>query len=117
MLKRADDAVLALPLYTSAVEGSRSGKRKKKTELQKTMIKDLKVYDKAIEQLEAAVKRKDGKKASAALADMRSSLKEYRELAQIDGEDGGVINLPLGNAEEVRKERAVAPLPQPIPAH
>lgn len=117
VLKRADDAVLALPLYTSAVEGSRSGKRKKKTELQKTMIKDLKVYDKAIEQLEAAVKRKDGKKASAALADMRSSLKEYRELAQIDGEDGGVINLPLGNAEEVRKERAVAPLPQPIPAH
>merc|ERR1719353_518692 len=44
--RRADDAVTALPLYTNAVEGSRSTKRKKKSDTQKQMTKDLKSYTK-----------------------------------------------------------------------
>merc|ERR1719191_1571016 len=42
--RRADDATTALPLYTNAVEGSRSGKRKKKTDTQKEMTANLKIY-------------------------------------------------------------------------
>lgn len=34
---RMDDATTAMPLYTNAVEGSRSGKRKRKTDLQKEL--------------------------------------------------------------------------------
>merc|ERR1719191_1197479 len=44
--RRGDDAVTALPLYTNAVEGSRSTKRKKKSDAQKQMTKDLKAYSK-----------------------------------------------------------------------
>merc|ERR1719326_1975857 len=46
--RRGDDAVTALPLYTNAVEGSRSGKRKKKSDTQKQMLGSLKVYTKAM---------------------------------------------------------------------
>jgi len=113
VIRRADDAVTALPLYTNAVEGSRSTKRKTKTPAQKTMIKDLKAYDVAIKELEAAVNKKDQKKALVAIKDCRVALKEYRELAQIDGEDGGVIQLPLGNAEE--SGHAGAPLGYVVP--
>ena len=112
--RRLDDASTALPLYTNAVEGSRSGKRKKKTDAQKAMIKDLKEYNKAIEELMAATNKKNTPKATAALAKARDNLLEYRQIAMIDGEDGGVISLPLGNAEEAG--HAGAPLGYVVPA-
>ena len=112
--ERLDDATTALPLYTNAVEGSRSGKRKKKTPAQKQMLADLKVYKQSVEELEAAAKKKDKKKAQVALKSARESLLSYRQIAQIDKEDGGVIQLPLGNAEEAG--HAGAPLGYVIPA-
>jgi len=114
VIRRADDATTALPLYNNAVEGSRSGKLKKKTDAQKQMLSDLKVYKASIVDLEKAVAKKDQKKAKAALVDARSSLLSYRQIAQIDGEDGGVITLPLGNAEEAG--HAGAPLGYVVPA-
>ena len=101
VVRRLDDATTALPLYTNAVEGSRSTKRKKKSDTQKQMTKDLKAYTAAIEQLQKAAQKKDRTKASKAIAEARENLLDYRVLAKIDGEDGGVIQMPLGNAEEV----------------
>lgn len=112
--RRADDATTALPLYTNAVEGSRSGKRKKKSATQKQMITDLGVYGKALEDLQKATTRKDAAKAEAAIERARTSLLSYRQLAKIDSEDGGVIGLPLGNAEE--SGHAGAPLGYVVPA-
>lgn len=114
VVRRMDDATTALPLYTNAVEGSRSGKRKKKTDAQKAMIKDLKAYTTAVADLDAAVKKKNLVKARAALAVARPNLLEYRQIAQIDGEDGGVIAMPLGNAEEAGHNGA--PLGYVVPA-
>jgi len=112
--RRADDATTALPLYTNAVEGSRSTKRKKKSDAQKQMTADLKQYNKAIEDLQKAIDRKDKTKTAKAIADARPALLEYRQLAQIDGEDGGVISMPLGNAEEAGHNGA--PLGYVVPA-
>merc|ERR1719409_171262 len=69
--KRADDAVTALPLYTNAVDGSRSGKRKKKSALQKSMIVDLKGYSTALDDFKVAVAKKNTQKAQASLAAAR----------------------------------------------
>lgn len=113
-LRRADDAITALPLYTNAVEGSRSGKRKKKSDTQKQMTADLKVYKKEIQNLEKAVEQKDKVKALSALETAKKSLLSYRVLAKIDSEDGGVVNIPMGNAEEAG--HAGAPLGYVIPA-
>ena len=114
VVRRADDAITALPLYTNAVEGSRSGKRKKKTDTQKEMITNLKAYDKDIADLTKAVEKKDKTKALALLEPARQHLLRYRQLAKIDTEDGGVIELPLGNAQEAG--HAGAPLGYVIPA-
>jgi len=114
VVRRADDAITALPLYTNAVEGSRSGKRKKKTDSQKQMLSDLKVYKEGIGELEKAVAKKDVKKANAALAKATPALLSYRQIAKIDAEDGGVVQIPLGNAEEAG--HAGAPLGYVIPA-
>ena len=117
VVRRADDAITALPLYTNAVEGSRSGKRKKKTDNQKEMISDLKVYKLAIADLEKAVSKKDRPKSLTALKEARASLLSYRTIAQIDGEDGGVIQMPLGNAQEVcrrSRRRFIAAAPPPL---
>ena len=103
VVTRADDAITALPLYTNAVEGSRSGKRKKKTDAQKQMLSDLTIYKTEIGNLEKAVKKKDLPKAKASLAKARESLLSYRQIARIDAEDGGCVQIPLGNAEEVRQ--------------
>ena len=43
--ERADDSTTCLPLYTSAVEGSRSTKRKKKSDAQKELAKLYKEYN------------------------------------------------------------------------
>merc|ERR1719353_374531 len=83
---RADDAITALPLYTNAVEGSRSGKRKKKSDTQKQMLAALKVYTKSMADLEPAVEKKNKEKTAALLATARASLLEYRQLAKIDAE-------------------------------
>ena len=114
VVRRADDATTALPLYASAVEGQRSTKRKKKSDAQKAMIKDQTAYTKAVETLSQATQKKDVAKAKKALAEARDNLLEYRQLAQIDSEDGGVITLPLGNAEEAG--HAGAPLGYVVPA-
>jgi len=114
VVRRADDAITALPLYTNAVEGSRSGKRKKKSDAQKQMTKDLKTYDVAVAELQKAVDKKDKAKATKAIAEAREPLLSYRQLAQIDGEDGGVIQMPLGNAEEAGHNGA--PLGYVVPA-
>ena len=98
VVRRVDDATTALPLYTNAVEGSRSTKRKKKSPAQKQMIVDLKDYNKAIEDLQKAVDKKDVAKARKAIAEVRAPLLSYRQLAQIDGEDGGMI-VPENTAE------------------
>ena len=45
--ERLDDASSAMPLYTNAVEGSRSSKRKKKSPAQKQMIAATATYKKA----------------------------------------------------------------------
>jgi len=111
--ERLDDAVTAMPLYTSAVEGSRSTKRKKKSDAQKEMKGCLVVYKEGLDSLESAIKRKDSKKAAKALEMTTSSLQKYRELAQIDTEDGGVIELPVGNADEAG--HAGAPLGYVVP--
>jgi len=78
------------------------------------MIVDLKDYNKAIEDLQKAVDKKDVAKARKAIAEVRAPLLSYRQLAQIDGEDGGVIQMPLGNAEEAG--HAGAPLGYVVPA-
>ena len=113
-VRRADDAITCLPLYTNAVEGSRSGKRKKKSDTQKAMTADLKVYKVAIADLDKAVQKKDREAGFKALKEARASLLDYRVLAKIDAEDGGVIQLPLGNAEEAG--HAGAPLGYVVPA-
>jgi len=114
VVRRADDAITALPLYTNAVEGSRSTKRKKKSDEQKQMQSDLKVYKAAIGDLEKAVAAKNRPKSAKALKEARVSLLSYRQMAQIDTEDGGVIQMPLGNAQEAG--HAGAPLGYVVPA-
>jgi len=78
------------------------------------MIVDLKGYSTALDDLKVAVAKKNTQKAQASLAAARESLLAYRTKAQIDSEDGGVISLPLGNAEE--SGHAGAPLGYVVPA-
>merc|ERR1719478_1212860 len=82
VLRRADDAITALPLYTNAVEGSRSTKRKKKSDTQKKMTAALKSYTSDLKELEKTVQKKNREKTTALLASARESLMEYRQLAQ-----------------------------------
>jgi hypothetical protein len=112
--RRLDDTTTALPLYTSAVEGSRSTKRKKKSDAQKQLMKDQKTYSAAVEDLKKAIDRKNVKKTGDALAVIKDSLGEYRQIAQIDKEDGGVISLPEGNPQEAG--HGGAPLGYVVPA-
>lgn len=112
--RRLDDSTTAMPLYTNAVEGSRSGKRKKKTDTQKAMKSDVAVYTDACKDLLVAIDKKDAKKASAALDKAKTSLLDYRQYAQIDTPDGGVIELPTGNAFEAG--HGGAPLGYVVPA-
>lgn len=65
--ERLDDATTALPLYTNAVEGSRSGKRKKKTDAQKELIKATDDYKTAVADLKVAIDKKNTKKVNDAL--------------------------------------------------
>ena len=60
------------------------------------------------------MEKKDKAKILAALENARGHLLRYRQLAQIDTHDGGVITLPLGNAQEAG--HAGAPLGYVIPA-
>ena len=59
---RVEDAVTAMPLYTSAVEGSRSTKRKKKSDEQKKMMVMQKDYKAAVKEFGQAVAKKDERK-------------------------------------------------------
>merc|ERR1719161_315009 len=65
---RADDSITCLPLYTSAVEGSRSTKRKKKSDAQKELAKVTKEYSSGVAEFKVACDKKDIKKATVALA-------------------------------------------------
>jgi len=111
---RVDDATTALPLYTSSVEGSRSTKRKKKSDAQKKMMVMQKDYKVASKELGVAVEKKDPAAVKEAITHAREVLLVYRQMAQIDGPDGGVVQLPLGNAAEAG--HAGAPLGYVVPA-
>jgi len=112
---RCDDTVTAMPLYTSAVEGSRSTKRKKKSDAQKELMAQQKEYKAACAKLATAVEKKDIKLATKSIDIMKENLRIYREIAQIDGEDGGVIRLPEDEEYE-GAGHAGAPLGYVIPA-
>ena len=102
-----------MPLYTSAVEGSRSTKRKKKSDAQKTMMKAQDNYKTAVADFRTAIDKKDKRKAADALSRTTDSMRIYRQLAQIDTEDGNVIVIPQGNPEEAG--HAGAPLGYVVP--
>ena len=104
----------ALPLYTSAVEGSRSTKRKKKSDAQKTMKAKTLAYKADCKKLEEAIAKKDMKKTQSLIASMREDLSVYRQIAQIDSEDGGVIRLPEDDEYE-GAGHAGAPLGYVVP--
>ncbi len=112
--ERADDSTPCLPLYTSAVEGSRSTKRKKKSDAQKELAKLYKEYNSGVADLKVAIDRKDIKKTTAALGKAHDSLAEYRVIAMIDAEDGGVVELPAGDPQEAG--HGGAPLGYVIPS-
>jgi len=113
--ERCDNTVTAMPLYTSAVEGSRSTKRKKKSDEQKELMKQQKIYKESCAKLEAAIKKKDIKSTEKEILVIRDALKIYREIAQIDKEDGGVIALPEDEEYE-GAGHAGAPLGYVVPA-
>ena len=95
---RMDDATTAMPLFTNAVEGSRSTKRKTKSDTQKAMTAATKAYAEACKMLRAACDRKDPERVLSALAKAKTALGEYRVLAKIDGPDGGMV-VPENTAE------------------
>jgi len=113
--ERLDDTTTALPLYTSAVEGSRSTKRKKKSDAQKQMMAKQKEYKSSCKKLAEAIEAKNIKKVEATIADIREELLIYRQMAQIDTEDGGMIKLPEDEEYE-GAGHAGAPLGYVIPA-
>jgi len=112
--ERADDSITALPLYTSAVEGSRSTKRKKKSDAQKELAKVQKEYAEGVGDFKKAIDKKDAKKATVALAKAHDSLLVYRQIAQIDSPDGGIVSLPEGDPQEAG--HGGAPLGYVVPA-
>ena len=87
-----DDATTAMPLYLNAVEGSRSSKKKKKSDLQKELTKATKDFTAACGQLKIAIDKKDKVNAKKALEKASVSMDIYRVSAKIDGEEGGVLN-------------------------
>jgi len=96
--ERMEDATTAMPLFTSSIEGSRSTKRKKKSDTQKAMAALTESYTKACKELLLSINRQDQERAIAAFAAARESLGEYRRLAKIDSPDGGAI-IPENSAE------------------
>merc|ERR1719316_1372347 len=78
------------------------------------MTVNLKIYTEQVKELTKAVDKNDKVKALAAIQEGRGALLKYRQLAKIDGEDGGVVELPLGNAAEAG--HAGAPLGYVVPA-
>jgi hypothetical protein len=66
-------------------------------------------YKAAVADFGKAIEKKDEKKAKVALDIARSSLLTYRQMARIDTEDGGCIELPLGNAQEVGHAPPLSP--------
>merc|ERR1719313_2840616 len=78
------------------------------------MMVQQKEYKLAVADLGKAIAKKDTAKTKAALEKTRSTLLSYRQMAQIDREDGGCVSLPLGNAQEAG--HAGAPLGYVVPA-
>ena len=60
--ERADDSTTCLPLYTSAVEGSRSTKRKKKSDAQKELAKLYKEYNSGVADLKVAIDKRTSRR-------------------------------------------------------
>ena len=108
--RRHDDA---LPLYTSAVEGRAD---EAQAQVRRAEAADEGPEDvlAAVEDLKKAIDRKNVKKTGDALAVIKDSLGEYRQIAQIDKEDGGVISLAEGNPQEAG--HGGAPLGYVVPA-
>ena len=73
---RMDDTVTALPLYTSSVEGSRSTKRKKKSDEQKIMMKQQKAYKADVVKLKEAIDEKNVKKWPGDITSYKAHLKK-----------------------------------------
>jgi len=92
--RAADDTTTCLPLYTSAIEGSRSTKRKKKSDTQKELAKITTQYKKACADLDKYVGKKDIKNTRLAVMEAHDLLLNYRMLAKIDKQGGGVIEVP-----------------------
>jgi len=90
--ERLDDATTAMPLYTNAVEGSRSSKRKKKSPEQREMLERTKKYTSAVATFGRAVKKRDADMARTAVVSAAEELGTYRTLAKIDKEGGGLID-------------------------
>jgi len=111
---RADDSITCMPLYTSAVEGSRSTKRKKKSDAQKELVKVQKEYSASVGDFKKAVEKKNVKQATSSLEKAHDALLTYRQIAQIDQADGGIVQLPEGDPQEAG--HGGAPLGYVIPA-
>ena len=82
--ERMDDATTAMPLYISSVEGSRSSKKKKKSDIQKDMAKATKDYTDACKDLKVAIDKRNIKNARAAIEKASGKMDQYRVLAKID---------------------------------
>ena len=115
IFERADNATTALPLFASAVEGSRSTKKKSKSDAQKELAKQAKAFDAAVKDLGKAVDKKNIKLATDAVKRAHDSLEVYRQIAKIDAADGGVVKLP-DDAEYDGAGHAAAPLGYVVPA-
>ena len=89
--ERADDSTTCLPLYTSAVEGSRSTKRKKKSEAQKELAKLYKSYNTGVADLKVAIDKKDIKRGMviAAPGTVTPHSKFKAEVYILKKEEGG----------------------------
>lgn len=113
--RRLDDSTTAMPLYANNAEGGARGtKKSKRSPGQKKMLAETDKYTLAVKELEGGIAKKDKKKTAAALAEAKEHLLAYRQLASIDGPDGGCIEIPKGNAEEAG--HSGAPLGYVVPA-
>jgi hypothetical protein len=100
---RLDDGASATPLYAGSIEGGRKQKSKKRTPIQKELLGYAKEYQAAVVDLRKALVKKNPEKTKVALTDIKVALGKYRTLAQIDTEDGGVLDVNAVNAKSGSK--------------
>jgi hypothetical protein len=108
VVARLSNAIPAMKLYASSIEGSRSSKQKKKSATQKALFKYQEQYAKDCKQLEKAVEERDKEKTREALEVAKETLYDYRVLARIATEDGGVLDEDATKAK-MQRDGYVAP--------